>query len=462
MQNGVNIKVVEDDSVVRKLNKVASKLSKKYSKKRKINTRLLKKRPLPLRIFSWVINTLAVLVFVFGIVFCCSATYNKINKIPPSFAGYVSTQVVSKSMENSGFHKGDNVIVRAVDTHTLKPGDIIAFYASSKYPKKYKEIEPDQLGKQHLTYKISFLRFFGVMPTEIENAAKENCKLVFHHIKRIYEDEFGNRYFTTYGSSNINELTNQPIEDGWLISEKLIVGCYDNSAMAKVSALVIKGVSSPTGMFVLLLIPVVIIMYSLILTALTNVQLAFLENDVVEEKRKLTDPICVANEIGYKMSKITKYKVLAQASDDEKLEYINLLWKTDKRPENIRKHYLKKDLILRPMQKLRDVNRNCEQMFKDGVEPTKIAKYYTEEKEKIQAEQKRYKALVKKIGENNKKRAQLDVNAQSALPAQAKNKTAKPKTQPTPETKNKKTTKTKTANKMAKQVKNATKNKKCN
>jgi hypothetical protein len=43
--------------------------------------------------------------------------------------------------------------------------------------------------------------------------------------------------------------------------------------------------------------------------------------------------------------------------------------------------------MLKPVEKLLKVNRKCQQMFKDGVDPLKIAEYYTKEKEKIEREQ---------------------------------------------------------------------------
>ena len=61
--------------------------------------------------------------------------------------------------------------------------------------------------------------------------------------------------------------------------------------------------------------------------SLKNIQIAKLELDCVEEKRKITDDICVKNKVGYQMSNKTKYKILAQATDENRNEYIKLLWK---------------------------------------------------------------------------------------------------------------------------------------
>ena len=62
---------------------------------------------------------------------------SKVQKVCPSVAGYSLMQVVSGSMVKSGFNKGDNIVIRSVDTDTLKRDDKIAFYV---YYKSYKGI----------------------------------------------------------------------------------------------------------------------------------------------------------------------------------------------------------------------------------------------------------------------------------------------------------------------------------
>lgn len=411
MNSGVNVKVVENDDVTRRLNEVANRLSKKYNKKRNINEEFLKPKSPLRKIVSYTLNTLSIVFFCLCLLFCFSAVYNRLHNMPPSVAGYFCMRISSGSMENSGFYKGDGVIVRSVDPRTLKEGDIIAFYSDSAYYANMTlsygltKVPNDSIPKTK--YSLTINKFFGIQPNKIKAVAARNQMLVFHHIREIYQDATGKRYFKTYGSSNLKnkegEIEDDNIVfDSYLVQEDMVIGKYNNSKMAKTIASMLNVVSTPFGMLIVLTVPVVILIASLMLNSLKNVQLAFLENDVVEEKRKLTDEICVKNNIGYRMSKKTKYKVLAQAPEDKKLEYINLLWKTDNRPQNIRKYYLRKSIVLRPMQKLRDVNRNCEQMFKDNVEPTKIAKYYEQEKAKIQAEEKRYKNMLREIRQNNK------------------------------------------------------------
>ncbi len=406
--NGVNINVVENDSVNHYM-KVAAKLSKKYNKKRNINELFLKPKSPLRRVVSYILNTLSIIVFCFCLLFCFSAVYNRVQNMPPSIAGYFCMRVSSGSMVNSGFDKGDGVIVRSVDVKTLKEGDIIAFYSDSTYINgidyNLTKVSSNDIPKTK--YSLTLKKFFGIQSKKVKTVASRNQMLVFHHIREVYQDASGKRYFKTYGSSNLKDKQGEVEDDNIifdtnLVQEDLVIGIYNNSKTAKTIASVLNVVSTPFGMLVALSVPVIILIISLLLNSFRNVQLAFLENDVVEEKRKLTDEICVKNEIGYRMSTKTKYKVLAQAPEDKKLEYINLLWKTDNRPQNIRKYYLRKSIILRPMQKLRDVNRQCEQMFKDNVDPKKIAKFYMEEKAKIQEEEKRYNKMLRDISQKSK------------------------------------------------------------
>jgi len=66
-------------------------------------------------------------------------------------------------------------------------------------------------------------------------------------------------------------------------------------------------------------------------------------------------------------------------------------------PEGIRKYIFRKQIMLKPVEKLLNVNRKCQQMFKDGVDPIKIAEYYTKEKEKIEREQVIIQRYIRKM-----------------------------------------------------------------
>lgn len=390
MQNVVNVNVREDYSVRLKLDKFAGKLSKKYNKQRKINEHILKEKSIPFKILSAILNMLCVVLLALAGLFMFSFIFNKINRTPVTIFGYCCAEISSPSMTKTGFKIGDKVIIRAVNTKTLKEGDIIAHYADRTLlstTTHYNEIDSSNF---NIEYSVNVKQFFGVQSNDIMNAAKNHNTFTFHYIQKVFEDEQGNRYFQTKGSTNASE-------DIFLVRDNLVVGAYYTSPVTNIIVAVLSFITSPTGLACLITLPVIVLMSALIYIALKNFQYIMLENDVVEEKRKLTDEICVKNGIGYRMDKKTKLKVLTLAPIDKKQEYITLLWKENERPENIRKYYLRKGLMLRPMEKLRDVNRQCEQMFKDNVEPYEIAQFYKAERKKIEAEQKRCKKMLKNL-----------------------------------------------------------------
>ena len=153
-----------------------------------------------------------------------------------------------------------------------------------------------------------FPQLFGFANEDMKYAASRGCEIVFHHIIAVYEDpSTGVRWFATKGSSN------DAWDVGLYVKETLVVGVYDKTPFSTVVAGAITLVASSNGIL-LLLVPIVILAFFVIMQCLRDVQYAKLEYDVVEEKRKITDEICVKNNIGYRMNTQTKYKVLVQAS----------------------------------------------------------------------------------------------------------------------------------------------------
>ena len=316
----------------------------------------------------------------------------KINKSVPSFAGYSFMKVATGSMTNesitingveysSGHKVGDEIVIRRVNTDTLNVGDKIAFYVYMDSFNEYYENKPKYIQEQNETeYKISFGSFWGFQSKELRTASKANSKLVFHHIVGIYKEEDGTRWFKTQGSS-------ATIQDYWVIKDSYVVGVYDSSHRGQVLTNIISFISSGMGSILLIAVPFILIFLLIMKEWVRNVALAKLELDCVEEKRKITDEICIKNNIGYRMDKKTKIKILVQADDEDKQLYIKLLWKDGSVPNSIRKYYLRKKLYLEPVKDLLEVNRNCEKMFREGKKDIEIARYYRQNKEKIEKRQ---------------------------------------------------------------------------
>jgi len=375
----VDIIEYEDPAVKNLLTKTAEELRAKYNKQRKINEKLLKKKTPIQKSFSVVFDIMVIILFVFGGVVCFSTLNTTINGYMPNFAGYSNLVIASGSMVDSGYNVGDIVITHSVDTDTLNVEDKIAFYvyyrSSMQFDVSKATNVSDEISKTKYSLKLGQL--FGFQTEEVQQATKAGSKLVFHHIKEIYEDENGERWFKTYGSSNGGKL------DDWWISEKYVVGIEDQGVVGKSVIGLVTLASKPYG-FAILGTPVLVLLGVLVMVFAKNIQIAKLELDCVEEKRRITDEICVKNNVGFQMSNKTKLKILAQAIDENKEQYIKLLWKKGQIPNSVEKYYMRKKLLLIINKELLNLNRECEDMFKQGENPKVIAEHYLSEKQKIE------------------------------------------------------------------------------
>ncbi len=414
MSKTIPVTIVKDDAVDRKIKSTACSLQNKYSKRRKINeAKLMKNKSKFSLIMSKIGNCLFVCLILFSLLICLTTFLSRLKKTAPTFAGYSFMQIVSGSMAaesitingttySAGHQIGDKITLRAVDTNTLNVGDKIAFYVYTPSLTEFHKDKPQLVNETHETeYKTSFSKFLGFAPNEFKQAGELNSKLVFHHIIEIYETTDGTRYFRTQGATNTTP-------DYWTIKDCYVVGIHDESIPGKIVGGTLSFLTSRLGLLVTIITPMALIGLLMFLDALKNVGVAKLELDCIEEKRKITDPICVKNNVGFNMSKKNKYKILAQANQKDKLTYIGLLWRDGKAPNAIKKYIMRKDLLLRPNRKLLELNRKCEKMFKQGKKPETVAKFYLAEKEKIEQEQQALKTRLKLISKHYKQKGKAN------------------------------------------------------
>lgn len=388
-----------------RLDRLGDKLQSKYSKTRNINQeKLMKKRGIK-EVFSAIFSVILSLVFLYSLVFAVGVFSSRVCKTAPSLMGYTYMQVKTGSMTaesiqigegvySSGFNVGDKILIRRVETHSLKVGDKIAFYVDEKSSTSFDRENAEVVDNSDVALKTSFTfgDLFGFQSNLVMKSAKSGSQLVFHHIYSILEDENGTWWFKTQGSSN-------EFEDYWTVNEGYVLGVYDDTQGGQTMMGILDFITSKVGLFVTILIPLLLIASLIIVDLCKNLSLAKLEWDCVEEKRKITDEICVKNNIGYRMSNSTKYKILAQAEDDETALYISLLWRDGSAPNSIKKYYTRKRIILRRNKQLLLLNRQCEEMIKNGEDKIKVATYYDGQKREIEEREaearKRFKELAR-------------------------------------------------------------------
>ena len=384
-------------------NKVANKLKRKYSRTSKVkDEKLMKQRSIGGKCVVAFFSTLVSILVLCCTIVCVGEFYNSINHTPNLLLGYCTFQIdndlmsgesisINGSNFESGLSKNEVVTLHSVNTHTLKTGDIIAFYANEKSnfnTSDFVKMEYNLPTTTKLELTSSFLQLLGFHPNEIYTASQSGAKLTLRHIVKAFQDETGTLWFQTQGS-------NESAVDSWLVNENLVVGaCVDLNNQSPITSIV-KFFNSVTGLLLLMLFPALVIFVIFFKEDLYKARLNALEQDVIEQKRKLTDPICVQHEVGYRMPPKTKLKVLSQASEDEVSNYISLLWRDGKKPKAMEKYVHKNKLKLYPIKKLCNLNNECEKLFDDGEDINTIADFYSTQKKQIIRQKKSIKPKLK-------------------------------------------------------------------
>ena len=404
MPEKVEINIVEDDSVKKALRDSAANLEKRNNPNSGavIRLRILK----GVRdVFSILFNIFSMVVVGMCVLLCFSNINSRLQNVCPTFFGYSNLVVQTGSMVDSGLNIGDNVIVHSVDAHSLHPakkdgsflGDIIAFYED--YDGTFdinvceKVREKDTLNEYQKYYydydtPVKFVTpigtAFGFQSETIITAGRASKRLVIHHVQDMYVDtETGKYWFITKGSNN-------GAADALKISEDLVVGALDNSSAALKVASMMNFASSRAGVL-LMLLPFMCLMLVIFGSYIKKQRIALLKYECVVGRRKISDPVCIVNKIGYKMDNRQKLKVIGRANPDDYNLFITLLWKEHERPENIMKYCTRKKMLLKYDKQILELKRECEQLIKNSGNTNKVVSYYIKTKEALLEKQRKLK-----------------------------------------------------------------------
>lgn len=425
---------VSSELEAKKMRKTYRKLVKEFTEPKQSvdESKLLKRKSTTRKVLGVITDIVCALVVIFGIVFCFASVNCRMQNVVPSFAGYSTCKIASASMTQSGFDVGDSVIVRAVDTSTLRGsrtgadgsyvwGDIIAFYADNitsaeNAVESFTKVAENEYAEK-IKYKSSFTNLFGVQNKELVATAKSGSRIFFHHIVDVYMDAQGVRWFKTQGSSNaLPDQTTIDNADGskaylncGYVNENMVVGAYDDSSSARAVSWVLGAISSDTSTILVVLLPLLLLAIILIMECLSDVRLAVVECEVVDGTRKVFDPVCVKNQVGYNLSKEDKLKVLSRTPIDEINDTIACMWKDGSCPTAIRKYYLRKKVYLRPIAEKQKLYDECKKMYDDGVDEEQISKYYLEGIEKVKESETRIAERLKSV----KRSGQFKTNKQN-------------------------------------------------
>ena len=377
------------------LAKVARQLKGRYENRRNINLPLLKVLPSWLRVSFAVVQVVCCIILVLSSLACIASSNAKSSNLSPNMYGYTCVEV-KENIGEEGLNRGRTAIFHSVNAESLKSGDIIAYYV---YGITYYDVNIDDLSQatdfEERNYTFALASVLGHQSDIITQAARENCVLVTHHVKDVYVDDAGVRYFLTYGSNvDFDDLAGS----SYLVREDMIVGVYDSSFMARVNTMFIRAMQNPAGML-LLFVPLLLVVAYIVYINLHDAQLLAVQRDVIEEKRHLTDPLFVDYSVGFDMDEIDKYKILAQLDANVSLEHLSLLWQ-DVSDAKLKEYLVKAQFLFPPIQQMLKVHRECEKMLNSGEEEETLATFYIEGRQKYQKElalaQQNCKAFYKK------------------------------------------------------------------
>lgn len=276
-----------------------------------------------------VVNCLCMLFSVVVFYCLCITVFNSVfYKLKPTFFGFATCKVVTASMVNSGFNVNDKVIVRAVDTSTLRGarvnengekiwGDIIAFYVDPDNQTDVSEF--NQI--TNFDYDIKYIGWvgsiFNVPSTRLRQLAKSKAPIFFHHIEDVYVDSSGKRWFSTRGSNNffidqetINTEEGQRYLNSGYVSEDVILGVFDENANTKSLARSVTNIAESKAIVPVFVILIVLLLLVGLSDVFTLIISYYYTAKLLDGNLSPTD------------AKIKKFRIYENLSDYEKLQIL--------------------------------------------------------------------------------------------------------------------------------------------
>ncbi|MBQ2713389.1 MAG: hypothetical protein IJF22_00285 [Clostridia bacterium] len=270
-----------------------------------------------LSIISTVLYVVLLLLLVFALIANLSKKDNQISGL----FGFSFAVVQSGSMIDGGFDVGDMVLIKSVNTDTLKKDDIIVFY-------KYKDPADNQVLSYVQAHKITDEISAGTYQDTVgddsvlnrgttQNAVNANSMLVFHRIVDIYVDQYGERFFETKGDSN-------GVKDDILIREDFVCAVYVGSSPFIQD--VLQFVTSPTGLCVVILLPILLTIGLQIFSFMSEVRGTTAASKLLSRKLKYKDVDFTKIKVAEYLSEPEKVYLYDITDPEDKLNLAIILW----------------------------------------------------------------------------------------------------------------------------------------
>ena len=321
-----------------------------------------------IKIISNIIFIPIIIIVLFASIIMFSA---KRNSEVPSLFGYSVVKILSSSMskdittgeEQPQFAKGQFVVVKLVDTKTLKEGDIIAFY-------KYRpDLDPNKSELPEVSE--SKTPIVGGARNDLQKRVAPYSKVIFHKIVAIStpsdtENEFyGKQFFQTKGDANASA-------DADWIMEDFVVGKYESSNSFICG--LFQFCSSTAGSITLIIVPSIIVIAMLATTIFKQAKDIKFENAEEEDNavfdKPLDDESDKSEKEKDKQSKEQKEQILKNILSDAEKQKSGLKNKDiEQKSESIKD--TKPTMLKVDDKKVSSIEKKVEQTQAKVVEPKK-------------------------------------------------------------------------------------------
>lgn len=309
---------------------------------------------------------------------------------PTAILGYSLVNILSGSMTDAGFIKGDTVFTQKTAPEKVKLGDILAFYnyrdnldRSTKKTivlelKDYSYSKETGLNLSEENIKIgidinSVSREERVDEKTIEDAQKAKSKIYFHQVIGIYLDEFGNVFYKTKG-------TNNSAPDSYIRSD-FVVGKYVNTPTFLRDTM--SFCASGTGMIILVCLPLSILVLLQCFSLIKQIEVMNYEKQLINGKKRFDDEDLNKDFDGNEMETYNKVYLYFLTEDVKRPQVCKFMWSDilDKEKPSKKEQKLI-ELLNNANQSLNNSKKDYWQTWIDGTKgytKRKIKNYYEED-----------------------------------------------------------------------------------
>lgn len=306
---------------------------------------------------------------------------------PTTFLGCSLVNILSSSMVDEGFLKGDTVITKSVSVDDVALGDVIAFYhyydikdnGSTKHVvMEYNYIDglkDVDFSEENITIGVAIdsIEYVERNGTKtVEDAQKAKASIYFHRVIGIYLDDFGNVFYKTKGSNNSRA-------DGYVRSD-FVVGEYISTPRFLRDSM--SFCASTVGMIVLVCLPLSALVLMQCFSLIKQIETMSTEKQLILGRRRFDEEEIIESFDGNEMETHNKAFLYYLSTPEERNALQSFMWGKTLNAQKISKKDQKLvNTMLSANQKLNESDKAYWQEWLDntsGYTRKKIQEYYEE------------------------------------------------------------------------------------